>query len=46
MVKLFKDGVNGSVWDSWRVYKLNGQTVKTEKLYRDTYDAQNRIIAR
>lgn len=43
---VIQSGINGSVWDSWRVYKLNGQTVKREKLYRDTYDAQNRIIAR
>lgn len=44
--EVIQGGVNGSVWDSWRVYKLDGQVVKREKLYRDTYDAQNRIIAR
>ena len=44
--EVIQGGVNGSVWDSWRVYKLNGEIVKREKLYRDTYDAQNKIIAR
>ena len=44
--QVIQSGANGSVWDSWRVYKLNGQIIKREKLYRDTYDAQNRIIAR
>lgn len=44
--EVIQGGVNGSVWDSWRVYKLNGEVVKREKLYRDTYSAQNRIIAR
>ena len=44
--EVIQGGVNGSVWDSWRVYRLNGEVVKREKLYRDTYDAQNKIIAR
>ena len=44
--ELIQSGLNGSVWDSWRVYKLGGQVIKREKLYRDTYDAQNKIIAR
>lgn len=44
--EVIQSGVNGSVWDSWRVYKLNGEVVKREKLYRDTYSAQNRIIAK
>ena len=44
--EVIQGGVNGSVWDSWRVYKLNGEVVKREKLYRDTYSAQNRIIAK
>lgn len=44
--EVIQGGVNGSVWDSWRVYKQDGQVVKREKLYRDTYSAQNRIIAR
>lgn len=44
--EVIQRGANGSIWDSWRVYKLDGQIVKREKLYRDTYDAQNRIIAR
>ena len=44
--EIIQNGANGSVWDSWRVYRLNGQIVKKEKLYRDTYDAQNKIIAR
>ena len=43
---MIQGGVNGSVWDSWRVYKQDGQVVKKEKLYRDTYSAQNRIIAK
>lgn len=44
--ELIQSGANGSVWDSWRVYKLNGEVVKREKLYRDTYSAKNKIIAR
>ena len=44
--EVIQSGANGSVWDSWRVYKLNGEVVKREKLYRDTYDAKNRIVAR
>lgn len=44
--EVIQGGVNGSVWDSWRVYKLNGEVVKREKLARDTYDPQNKIIAR
>lgn len=43
---VIQGGVNGSVWDSWKVYRLNGEVVKREKLYRDTYSAQNRIIAK
>ena len=44
--QVIQGGVNGSVVDSWRVYKLNGDIVKREKLSRDTYSAQNRIIAK
>ena len=38
--------MNGQVIDSYKVYYLNGQRVKSEKLDRDTYDAQAKIIAR
>ena len=44
--QVIQGGVNGSVVDAWRVYKLNGEVVKREKLSRDTYSAQNRIIAK
>lgn len=44
--EVIQGGVNGSIWDSWRVYRLNGEVVKREKLFRDTYDAQNKIVAR
>ena len=43
---VIQSGSNGSVYDSWKVYRQNGEIVKKEKLYRDTYSAQNRIIAR
>ena len=43
---VLQGGANGSVVDAYRVYYLNGQFVKREKLSRDTYDAQARIIAR
>lgn len=44
--QIIQSGANGSVVDSWRVYKLNGEIIKREKLSRDTYNAQNRIIAK
>lgn len=43
---VIQGGVNGSVVQSYKVYRLNGEVVKREKLYRDTYSAQNKIIAR
>ena len=43
---VLQGGANGSVVDAYRVYYLNGQFVKREKLSRDTYDAQARIIAK
>lgn len=43
---VIQNGVNGQVIDSYKVYYLNGQRVKSEKLDRDTYDAQAKIIAR
>lgn len=44
--QIIQSGVNGSVVDSWRVYTLDGEIVKKEKLSRDTYSAQNKIIAK
>lgn len=44
--QIIQAGANGSVVDSWRVYKINGEIIKREKLSRDTYSAQNRIIAK
>ena len=43
---VLQGGVNGSVVDAYRVYYLNGNYVKREKLSRDTYDAQAKIVAR
>lgn len=43
---VIQGGVNGQVVQSYKVYRLNGEVVKREKLYRDTYSAQNKIIAR
>lgn len=43
---VIQSGVNGKVVDAYRVYYLDGQVVKREKLSRDTYDAQAKIIAR
>lgn len=43
---VIQNGINGQVIDSYKVYYLNGQRVKAEKLDRDTYDAQAKIIAR
>ena len=43
---VIQNGINGQVIDSYKVYYLNGQRVKSEKLDRDTYDAQAKIIAR
>jgi len=39
-------GHNGSVVDSYKVYKLDGRVVEKERLSRDTYSAMNKIIAR
>lgn len=41
-----QSGKNGSVVDTYKVYKKNGEVVKREKITRDTYSAQNKIIAR
>ena len=43
---VIQGGQNGSVVDSYRLYYLDGNLVKKEKLSRDTYDAQARIIAK
>ena len=43
---VIQGGQNGSVVDSYRAYYLDGNLVKREKLARDTYDAQARIIAK
>ena len=43
---VIQSGKNGSVIDTYKVYRKNGQVVKREKITRDTYSAQNRIIAR
>ncbi len=43
---VIQGGKNGSVIDAYKVYKRNGQIVKKEKLSRDTYSAQNKIIAK
>ena len=43
---VIQGGKNGSVIDAYKVYKRNGQVVKKEKLSRDTYSAQNKIIAK
>ena len=43
---VLQGGVNGSIVDAYRVYYSNGQVVKREKLSRDTYEAQAKIVAR
>ena len=43
---VIQSGAKGYVIDSYKVYKQNGVIVKKEKLSRDTYSAQARIIAR
>ena len=43
---VIQSGAKGSVVQSYKVYRLNGEVVKREKLYRDTYNAMNRIIAK
>lgn len=41
-----QSGAKGYVVDSYKIYKQNGIEVKREKLSRDTYSAQARIIAK
>lgn len=41
-----QSGAKGYVIDSYKVYRQNGIEVRREKLSRDTYSAQARIIAR
>lgn len=41
-----QSGAKGYVVDSYKVYRQNGREIKREKLSRDTYSAQARIIAR
>ena len=43
---VIQSGAKGYVVDSYKVYKQNGVEVKREKLSRDTYSAQARIIAK
>ena len=43
---VIQGGQNGSVVDSYRLYYQNGNLIEREKLSRDTYDAEARIIAK
>lgn len=43
---VIQSGNNGSVVDSYKIYRLNGEVIKREKLSRDTYSAMNKIIAK
>lgn len=43
---IIQSGHNGSVVDSYKIYRLNGEVIKKEKLSRDTYSAMNKIIAK
>lgn len=43
---VIQSGAKGYVVDSYKVYRQNGIEVKREKLSRDTYSAQARIIAK
>ncbi len=43
---VIQGGKNGSVVDTYKIYKKDGQVIKSEKITRDTYSAQNKIIAR
>ena len=43
---VIQSGAKGYVVDSYKVYRQNGVEVKREKLSRDTYSAQARIIAK
>lgn len=43
---VIQSGRNGSVVDSYKVYKSGDTVVKRERLSRDTYNAMNKIIAR
>ena len=43
---VIQSGAKGYVVDSYKVYRQNGREVKREKLSRDTYSAQARIIAK
>jgi len=43
---VIQSGQNGSIVDSYKVYRLNGEVIKRERLSRDTYNAMNKIITR
>ena len=43
---VIQSGAKGYVVDSYKVYRQNGVEIKREKLSRDTYSAQARIIAK
>jgi vancomycin resistance protein YoaR len=43
---IIQSGKDGSVVDTYKIYKKNGVEVKREKISRDTYSAQNKIIAK
>ena len=44
--KVVQKGSNGSTSITYKIYKKNGATVKTEVLSRDSYNPHNQIIAR
>ena len=44
--KVVQKGSNGSTSITYKIYKQNGVTVKTEVLSKDTYNPHNQIIAR
>lgn len=44
--KIIQKGSNGSTSITYKIYKKNGATVKTEVLSRDSYNPHNQIIAR
>ena len=44
--KVVQKGSNGSTSITYKIYRQNGVTVKTEVLSKDTYNPHNQIIAR
>lgn len=44
--KIIQKGSNGSTSITYKIYKKNGATIKTEVLSRDSYNPHNQIIAR